>query len=63
MGVDKQSKKVKRATLSAKPRYGGDPYVDRHGVSTENHLQLWRRLVANGPVMHGPPGPPRPHKS
>jgi hypothetical protein len=36
--------------------YGGDEKVDRDGVSTENHLEMWRRLVKDGPHMHGTPG-------
>lgn len=43
--------------------YGGDPAVDRDGISTENHLDIYRRLVKDGPAMHGAPGPRRQRKS
>lgn len=61
MGADRKSRKVQRA--SYKLRFGGDPAVDSNGISTENHHELWRRLVAAGPSMHGTPGPRKPHKS
>jgi hypothetical protein len=56
------SRKVPRAH-SPKLRFGGDEMVDRDGISTENHLEFWRRLVKAGPSMHGTPGPRRPRKS
>lgn len=56
-----KSKKVVRA--SARLPYGGDPYVDRNGISTENHRQMFDRLVAAGRSgMHGHPGPRKPRK-
>ena len=27
-----------------------------------NHMQLFAHLIKMGPVMHGPPGPPKPKK-
>lgn len=62
MGEQKKSKKVVR--LGRRLPYGGDPEVDRDGISTINHHELWRRLVRAGEIgMHGPPGPPRPRKT
>jgi hypothetical protein len=59
MGADRKSRKVQRA--SYKLRFGGDEAVDRNGISTENHLEMWRRLAKGLP--HGHPGPRKPHKS
>jgi hypothetical protein len=61
MGADRKSRKVQRA--SYRLRFGGDEFVDRDGISTENHLEMWRRLVIAGRTMHGTPGPRKPHKS
>jgi hypothetical protein len=62
VGQDRKSKKVQRA--SYRLRFGGDEDVDRNGISTENHMELWRRLVKAGQEgMHGHPGPRKPHKS
>ena len=58
MGETKKSKKVSRSIkFGARPRYGGDPLVDhRTGISTENHMEIYRRLIKDGPRMHGTPG-------
>ena len=61
MGIQKTGRKVTRVT-GHRP-FGGDERVDRDGISTENHHELWRRLVAAGPSMHGTPGPRKPRKS
>ena len=61
MGEQKKSKKVVRIGRSLP--FGGDPLVDRFGISTENHHEMWRRLVAAGPSMHGPQGARKPRKS
>jgi len=64
MGQDQKSKKVSRSIkFGSRPRFGGDPHVDhRTGISTENHHEIWRRLVKDGPTMHGTPGAPKPRK-
>jgi len=54
MGEQKKSKKVVRIT-GHRP-WGGDPLVDRNGISTENHMEMYRRLLRDGPTMHGTPG-------
>lgn len=59
MGAEKKSRKVARST---RPRFGGDERVDRNGISTENHMEMYRRLVKDGPRMHGTPGE-RKHKA
>ena len=61
--VRTSNKVVDRLRWPGRRTYGGDPASDRDGISTENHMQLWRRLVEAGPRMHGAPGPRRPHKS
>jgi hypothetical protein len=61
MGEQKKSKKVIR--IGRGLPFGGDPLVDRDGISTENHQQLYRRLIEAGPRMHGPQGAPKPRKS
>lgn len=53
MGVAKQGRKVIR--LDGHRPFGGDPLVDRNGISTENHMQIFARLVKDGPFMHNPP--------
>ena len=63
MGQEQKSKKVSRSIkFGARPRFGGDPLVDRNGISTENHMEIYRRLVKDGPRMHGTPGAPKPRK-
>lgn len=63
MGVQKTGRKVVRVT-SHRP-FGGDPLVDdRTGISTENHRDIYARLVRAGDAgMHNPPTerPPRKH--
>ena len=54
MRVQKKSKKVIRAT-GHRP-FGGDELVGKNGISTENHMEMWKRLVKFGPYMHGPQG-------
>jgi len=55
MGIAKQGRKVVRIT-GHRP-YGGDERVDhRTGISTENHREMYARLVTAGPTMHGAPG-------
>jgi hypothetical protein len=59
----KADKSRKTIRLSSHLPYGGDPFVDRHGISTENHRQMFDRLVAAGlSGMHGPQGPRKPKK-
>ena len=46
---------------------GRSPYVDelrdKACMSTENHMQMFDRLVAAGRRgIHNPPGPPKPKK-
>lgn len=53
MGADKKGRKVVRANDHLP--FGGDEKVDRDGISTENHMEIWRRLVKDGPRMHGAP--------
>lgn len=61
MGETKKSKKVIRITGHLP--YGGDPYVNlRTGISTENHMQLFARLIKDGPRMHGTPGERKPKR-
>ena len=60
MGAQSTSRKVKHVRLA----YGGDERVNiRTGISTENHRELYARLVKDGPRMHGTPGPRKPRKS
>lgn len=63
MGIGKTGRKVVR--VSGHRPYGGDPAVDqRSGISTESHMEMYRRLVKAGDVgMHNPPTerPPRKH--
>lgn len=54
MGKEGKSRKVVRIT-GHRP-WGGDERVDKHGISTENHMELYHRLVKDGPRMHGTPG-------
>ena len=54
MGVERKVKKVIRA--SGHRPFGGDEKVDRNGISTENHMEIFARLIQNGPNMHGPQG-------
>jgi hypothetical protein len=62
--ADKANKSRKVIRLSSHLPYGGDPHVDRDGISTENHRQVFDRLVAAGLAgMHGRPGPRKPRKS
>lgn len=61
MGEQKKSKKVIRIT-GHRP-FGGDEKVDRHGISTETHMEIWHRLVKEGPFIHGTPGERKHHKS
>ena len=62
MGIQKQGRKVIR--VGGHRPFGGDPAVDpRTGISTEDHLEIYRRLVAAGrDGMHGPPGDRKPHR-
>lgn len=50
MGTQKTGRKVGR---HGRPSYGGDEAVDRDGISTENHMQMWARLAQG--LRHGPP--------
>lgn len=50
------------AKKAHKGAYGGDENVDRDGISTENHMEMYRRLIKDGPRMHGPQGPKKPRK-
>lgn len=60
----KADKSRKTVRLSSHLPYGGDPLVDRDGISTENHRQMFDRLVAAGLAgMHGKPGPRKPRKN
>lgn len=61
MGEQRKSRKVIR--LTGHRPYGGDERVDRHGISTESHIELWRRLAEDGPRMHGTPGDRKPKRS
>ena len=59
MGEQQKSKKEQRY----RQPFGGDEDVDRHGISTKNHMELYHHLVKGGPRMHNHPGPRKPHKS
>lgn len=59
MGIQRTGRKVVRMT-GHRP-YGGDPLVARDGISTETHMEIYRRLVrAGADGMHNHPGPPKP---
>lgn len=55
MGTQKQGRKVVR--VSGHRPFGGDERVDRRtGISTENHMELYARLIRAGREgMHGTP--------
>ena len=62
--VRETNKVVDRRRWPGHLPYGGDERVNPlTGISTENHHELYARLVKAGPSMHGAPGPRKPRKS